>query len=84
MSELEFEVIPDSERPERRRGGGHISAITAVLLAGQTVFAPGLTDNWVGGRHAFFKRHGMILHQRKVERGGVAGVVLWAEPRDAT
>jgi hypothetical protein len=79
----EFEKVSDDLR--RRRFAGW--AMYGSLLAGETIFVPSNGRNTYqiqGAVRSAMRRHSHALHYYTTEHNGVAGLVMWAAPKDAT
>jgi hypothetical protein len=82
-----IETVDRSEVPARDWDGPGRppSALSARLVAGETVFIPGGDHRTAArsrGRKGHVARQGMRIRSRVGEREGVPGVYLWAEEID--
>ena len=88
-----FEVVPEDVRKAKRASGSGRtpSPLTLALEQGQTIFIP--VSTWpkknppksiVNQPTSRLRRLGMKAAGHLVERDGVKGWVLWAEPLEET
>lgn len=79
---MDFEIVPESERPELRTG--EPTKLALALEAGQTVFIPGggvRTISAIRNKASYLSVRGYRVHQRLAVREGVRGIYAWADKR---
>lgn len=76
----DFAIIPDDERPTRAKT--ELGLLAAAVIAGHTLFIPGLTLSQVHSRIGRVTLHsrGLRLVVRVGERNGERGCFAWAVP----